>query len=67
MFSICSAKSRASDKDLPVQWSATMKLLAILLCLVQFTIIKSQPIEKDNVEQCEYIEVTGDSISENFF
>ena len=43
-----------------------MKLLAIL-CLVQFTIIKSQPIEKSDVEQCEYIEVTGELISGHFF
>merc|ERR1711935_23328 len=44
--------------NLFLQLSVTMKLLAIL-CLVQFTIIKSQPIEKSDVEQCEYIEVTA--------
>ena len=43
-----------------------MKLLAIF-CLVQFTIIMSQPIEKSDVEQCEYIEVTGEFFSEHFF
>ena len=43
-----------------------MKLLAIL-CLVQFTFIMSQPIEKSDVEQCEYIEVTGELSLEHFF
>ena len=43
-----------------------MKVLAILF-LVQFTIIMAQPIEKSDVEQCEYIEVTGELISEYFF